>query len=843
MNLFQTDKQTPISLPQICAPRTELLQVFDKAAKNQYIYVHAPSGYGKTISTLLWLKKSGCKTIWISLDAYDNALVLFYRLLCISLLSVIPHDAEILQMVKSSSFSADPVDSTIDLITRLTFGNDKYVLVLDDFHLITSEEIKKSLPFVIKRLPLPVTVLVLSRNNLPYSFDSLQEQQKLSLIDSGNLAFSSNEIRKYFASYGQFITKEEADNIHTYTEGWVIALNAMAVSGNIDVSGQIPSQSLYAYFEKNIWDKQTPAVQEFLLKTSVPDKFTLELCLFLTENPQCRATLDMLIDNNINISLIGVEYRYHNLFLEFLRNTLDQSSLDKPALNKRVAQFYLQKGDFLTAKNYAMKSRDAAAIAQTVRSFYSLKTFSLDEYIEFHRLYGIHVIPEAICEKIPLLYVPRIFFAYATGDLKSINHYFDRLYSLLPRIAETQPEVMEHVNSMIMLDCRLKLSDLPARAAKLPAITHESKNLQSPTFTLQLPFLHRCVRDFYELRDPELLRSIHAFSSNIIKENVDIMFIGAEAGLLMEQNKLAQALEIAVSLKNSVTDGMSPEFVYAVYVLTAEIYLSLRQRDKSDTVIKEVKEYISLNASQYLLKNLSAYEARTFIANGDKTAAEKWLKNYFVNDSSFEEFYKIYRNFTTVRAYILLGQTDKAIEASGRLKALAESCDRPLDVAEADVLMAIAEWITGRRKEAQNRLQNALSSMYQYGFIRVIANEGKAVLPILSSVMKRIEKENNDLSGSLYKFAKKVYFAAYDQSKHFKGITYRSENTMAIQLSPQQKRVLELLAKGYKNAEIVKETGLSLNTIRTHTKLTYQKLDVNNSLDAIARARQLGIIG
>jgi LuxR family maltose regulon positive regulatory protein len=53
---------------------------------------------------------------------------------------------------------------------------------------------------------------------------------------------------------------------------------------------------------------------------------------------------------------------------------------------------------------------------------------------------------------------------------------------------------------------------------------------------------------------------------------------------------------------------------------------------------------------------------------------------------------------------------------------------------------------------------------------------------------------------------------------------------------------LELLAQGYKNAEIVAITGLSLNTIRTHTKIVYQKLEVNNAMDAIVRAKQLGMI-
>ena len=73
MNSLQTDKQTPVSLPEICAPRSGLLKNFDLASKNQYLFVHAPAGYGKTISTLLWLKKRKMKTAWITLDPYDNA--------------------------------------------------------------------------------------------------------------------------------------------------------------------------------------------------------------------------------------------------------------------------------------------------------------------------------------------------------------------------------------------------------------------------------------------------------------------------------------------------------------------------------------------------------------------------------------------------------------------------------------------------------------------------------------------------------------------------------------------------------------------------------------------------
>lgn len=840
MSFFKTAKQTPASLPEICAPRTELLHTFDRAAKNQYIYVQAPAGYGKTISTLLWLKMTNYKNIWISLDAYDNTPLLFYRLFCMSVLNVIPLGQEVLQIIKSPAFNNAPVEYTIDLMSQLLYEDCKYALILDDFHVIQNEEIKKSLPYVLKRLPVIVKVIMLSRNSLPESFFSLYGQEKISQVGINELSFSVDEVRKHFASYGRFITKEEAASIREYTEGWVIALNTMAMSGNIDISRKSQKLSLNSFIENNIWSRLDVKMQEFFLQTSVPDKFSLELCEYITEKDNCQKTLDTLVTGNINISLIGSEYRYHNLFLEFLRDKFNQSNLDKAALNKRVAHYYLQKGDFLSAKNYAMKSGDMIAISQTIRSFYSVKTFSLDEYVEFHKLYNLHNIPDAICDKMPLLYIARTFFAYLNGDVNTLTHLFDKLYSVLALIADKYPESLENATSIILMNCRIRLSELDLHFAKIPPATHVHTSLQSPTFTFQMPFLHRCARDFYEILDPKAMKNVRTFSKNLIKENLDIMFRGAESGLLMERNELQEAFDIALYLKSLINESMSPEFVYAIYVLIAEIYLMQNQRDKYETTMKEVKEYIRTSSSQYLLKNLSAYESRTAIINGEKSAAENWLKNYYINDNSFNEFYKIYRNFTTVRAYILLTQMDKAKNALYKLKALSESYDRLLDAAEADILLSIVEWATGKKKEAQKRLHDVLESLQLYGFIRVVANEGKAVLPILSSVIKKLEKETGQSDG-LYKFAKKVYIAAYEQSKHFKGLTHNSE-VVAVKLSPQQKHVLELLAKGYKNAEIVELTGLSLNTIRTHTRIAYQKLEVNNALDAIVRAKQLEII-
>ena len=80
-------------------------------------------------------------------------------------------------------------------------------------------------------------------------------------------------------------------------------------------------------------------------------------------------------------------------------------------------------------------------------------------------------------------------------------------------------------------------------------------------------------------------------------------------------------------------------------------------------------------------------------------------------------------------------------------------------------------------------------------------------------------------------------------SKQQKGITFHlAINSKPIKLSAQQQRMIELLAEGHRNSEICQLTGLKLPTVKTHISAAYKKLGVNNAMDAILKARELGLL-
>lgn len=176
-----------------------------------------------------------------------------------------------------------------------------------------------------------------------------------------------------------------------------------------------------------------------------------------------------------------------------------------------------------------------------------------------------------------------------------------------------------------------------------------------------------------------------------------------------------------------------------------------------------------------------------------------------------------------------------------KLKDLATDFCRPLDIAEASVLQAALEWAMENKKEAVNTLETALTAMQEYGFVRIFADEGAAIWPILKKLALNLRKEN--YQGSLVPhYLNEVTIAAYEQSRRHKGIAVNICAAKPVKLSKQQRLMISLLSMGYKNAEIVELTGLTIHTVKSHQAAAYAKLGVNNAMDAVLKARKLEFI-
>ena len=330
--IFLSDKFVPAQLPEICAPRKSLLTRFDEAAMDGFVFVSAQGGSGKTVTTLLWLNKNKRIPVWIGLDHYDNSPSVFYKLLATGLYSLQPDNENMGRILTDIAFSATPVEHTVELLSELRPETERYVIVLDDFHLITNNEIIKSLPIILRRLPHTFTVFILSRGDVPVELEPFIKDKKRNVIRRESLRFTETEIRHYLNKLGHFLTPDETKFIYMATDGWAIGVNAIALSGKIaDGSGDD-----FAHFFKDLaWNAWDSKLRDFCMRTSIASEFNAELAAALSGRCDAAEVMEDLSRSNSFLSrLHGDVYRYHHLFQEFLQKQLNESGADIASIYK-----------------------------------------------------------------------------------------------------------------------------------------------------------------------------------------------------------------------------------------------------------------------------------------------------------------------------------------------------------------------------------------------------------------------------------------------------------------------------------------------------------------------------
>lgn len=851
-NNYINDKFIPTPMPEVCAPRASVLNRFQQESANHLTVVSAPAGYGKTVSTLLWLSAAKRKSVWIGLDEYDNAPFVFYKLFCTGILSVQPNNIKMEEILNSKAFYSSPVENTIRLLLEFALDDGTYALVLDDLHTITNKKILKSLPFILKRMPHSFDILILSRNKLPEELQEFAESKNSTAITAEELAFSAEEIQQYYSALGRKLTKAQAKKVLDTTDGWAIAINALSRSESLN-EPKAGGQFLEHYITRNIWDKWKPELQEFMLVTSVADEMDAQLCQLLTGRKNADEILDkLLIQNLFAVKTSQHTYRYHHLFSEFLRGKLkERPDIHIQELILKVAGLYYDRGEYFTALAYYVRAEDHDGINRCFHQLNSIyHDFSVEEWINYTSTFVLEKLPEEFIRSNITLLIEAAWASFLNGNAKATLNYIDAaneyVASDINREILKEEDLLGYALTIGFADFRMGLHEFAETFSAFPNAMPEKSmddlNLYTPSITQNFPYMHRSICDCLDvLTDLDgRLQEIHEVFCTFYVSEVDVFCTCVRAGLYFEQNKLEKASEAITLAQSQLTKELRFELHFCLFMMLSDIQDAIGKTNESKKAREQFSARIIEENALYLNPNFLAVDTKHKLWDADRKAAHSWLEQIFVTDDEQLRFYKLYQYFTTARAYIVLTEQQKAEEILEKLKKLCVDYHRPLDAAEACVLQAALCWVTGAQQEAMEILEEALLAMQPYGAVRVIAEEGAAVLPILKKVISKTER--TEYSGQLdSRYVKQVLLCAHEVSAQHRGITaYLREKP--VKLSKKQQYIITLLSQGYKNADIVSMTGLSLSTVKTHTQLAYGKLGVNNSADAVMEAKRRGLI-
>jgi LuxR family maltose regulon positive regulatory protein len=396
--------------------RPRLLEMLDNALQHRLTLLSAPAGFGKTTLLSDWAHHVEAPVTWVTLDQGDNEPARFLSYLVAALHRIdagTGHELEgILQGMRTSPVRA-PEDGWDDgahpqgrvsawveqalvrLINELLAVPGPFVLVLDDYHLISSPSVHEMVRFLLDHLPPPLHVIVSSRADPPLSLSRWRGRGHLNELRTADLRFTQQEVAAYLGGMaGLALSASEIAAIEARTEGWITGLQMAALSMRDRDTRSIgafidafagSNRYVLDYLTDEVLSHQPRDVQRFLLCTSVVERFTGALCDALLADavddlrlpageggePVDSQQVIKYLDRS-NLFVVSLDdrrewYRYHRLFGELLQRRLRATEPELEAtLLQRASAWHERQGTVADAVRYAIAAHDVERVVRLI---------------------------------------------------------------------------------------------------------------------------------------------------------------------------------------------------------------------------------------------------------------------------------------------------------------------------------------------------------------------------------------------------------------------------------------------------------------------------------------------
>jgi LuxR family maltose regulon positive regulatory protein len=339
-------------------PRTRLVEQLSEGATRQLTLVSATAGFGKTTLLSQWIAKSIQPVAWLSLDEGDNDPDRFLTYLILALQQIQDGiGANTLDILTSSQTPSFKLILT-NLINEIAVTKTHFNLILDDYHVITEQQIHHWLSFLMENQPEPMHLVIATRNDPPWPLARLRSRREILEIRSKDLRFTSAETSSLFKDILALdLSTEDVQLLDERVEGWIAGLQmaALSLQGREQVSEFIreftgSNRFILDYLFEEILSAQTPEIQDFLLRSSVLDRLTAPLCQTVTGIRDSQEILEYL--DRANLFLVPLDdkrswYRYHHLFGDLLRVLLARKYPTEVSDLQLAASHWSEKNDLL----------------------------------------------------------------------------------------------------------------------------------------------------------------------------------------------------------------------------------------------------------------------------------------------------------------------------------------------------------------------------------------------------------------------------------------------------------------------------------------------------------------
>ena len=888
--------RTKLYKPQIPAnlvPRLWLLEWLSQHRRVPLTLVSASAGYGKTTLVSSWLEAVDSPSAWLSLDEYDDDLTIFLRYFTTALQTMFPEAGrETQELLNTPTLPPVPVLART-LANELTRFTTPFILVLDDYHFIHEEAIHNLLSELLRHPPRAMHLVITTRSDPPLPITTLRARAQVTEIRLHELRFKAAETTIFLQQMGVQADDITAESLTQKTEGWVTGLRLVALSlRHRDDIGLLlkgmPENNRYVtdYLLAEVLNRLDPAIQDFLLKTSILDRLCGPLCDAVTEldEPVCDGLAYLAWMEEQNLFTIPLDdqrywYRYHHLFQNLLQHQLAQK-LDTQAvavLYMRASTWYAENGLIDEALHHALKAGNVSAAAQLVEQ-HGPALLNEDKWYILEK--WLARLPDDIIQQRPNLLLARIQVLYHQFKLWAIPPLLERVEILLTE-GETAHPSWGDVNffwgyhwywqgqaarSLDLLDRALErtpkssyvprgeaeifwgvASQMVGRTEETIRILNEWLYAEQTSHPSRRIYLFGAL-NFVYLLGGKLAEAVQtAQQLQVLGEKYNNTYVDAFGSYLQANpyycwNRLEDAAHHfarAVERRYSLHTRAS---IDSLAGLTLS-YQALGQPDRAGATMALFLEFATDTNNPAYIAVARSCQARLAMLQGDMASAERWLQTADLTGDDHVMFYFVeLSRITQCRILIAQGTEASLRQAVELLQAYRQQNEAQHNIRQLmDILplQALAYHKQGKFDETLVVLARAVNLGQPGGFIRSFVEAG----PELAGHLEKLRRQ-----GVAVDYIGQILAASGTKDEGpgtvspLLSTVLRPSSSLVEPLTDRELEVLELLAQRFSNKEIATELVISPLTVKKHTINIYQKLGAKNRRQAVSQAEALGFI-
>lgn len=878
--------------------RPRVLDLLQQAPFYKLVLFRSPAGYGKTTMAAQWLSDKP-NVGWYSIDDSDNDTFRFINYLLQSINKATQQACPNSQVLAERRQFSSLHSLFSEVFAEMSTFRQECYLVLDDYHLITNDDIHEAMRFFLKHMPDNLTLIVTSRATPPLGTANLRVRDLMIEIGNELLAFDTEETTRFFNQrVVDGIDDATANNLRIYVEGWPSALQLFALQAqhqkrtlaqSAESVSQFNHAHLWDYLVEEVFDLLDKDTRHFLMQCSVLDHFNDELVCALTQRDDALGMIESL--NRYGLFIYPLEgeqnwYRFHNLFGEFLSHErqarIPQHERD---LHRSAAKAWLKLNTPHQALNHAQKAYDGDLIAHILTT-HGWKMFNQGELAALES--GINKLTKDQLYSDPKLSMLQAWLAQS-------QHRYDQVGTLL---AEADAERNERnielntqqqgefnalraqvaINSndpqlaLEMAELALSQLDSTIYRSRIVAtsvvgeVNHVLGNLsralpmmqQTEKLARQYQVYHQAL--WAILQQSEILIAqgyvqaafeLQESAFKLIEEHqlqhvpLHEFLLRVRAQILWCWNRLDEAEECSYKGLD-ILGNHSPSKHLHSYSMLARISIGRGELDKASRFIDQILHL--LKQSTYHVDwtaNASLSLLLYWQAKGNKQAVQEWLDTAVRPEQASNHFCQLqWRNI--VRAHINLEQYEQAQIALDFLTKEAHAANLITDTNRNLIVEAVLAVQLQEEDRAKGLIKEALSMTTQTGMIGNFLIDGATIGHLLEKLSNKLELGDLERHRA-QQLMKDISTTQRSRSVHFdeefieKLINHPNipELVRTSPLTQREWQVLGLIYSGFSNEQIAQELDVAGTTIKTHIRNLYQKLNIANRKEAISTAENL----